>query len=293
MRIKHSGRVQEPHKHHPAVLDTRIGSSDPEIQNLKHAEIDRRYERQRKRRRNRDPFNYNEQRVQKLERLAHHRYGSTLPETDVGRNFVFAIAVHMIDAKTDRIDVTRVRQLIDELAPWYDEDDTDRLIARIARKHYRLKGEKLAALLKITFEEMQTCDLFDVMGVTTATAPPEVVAEVLAQRRERKRFRDRNWQAKRRRATGALPREQSAERRKPWKLLGISRRTYYRRRGTNSSTCILSGGVRRGNSATCTPRKPLGPWVGVPGGHLSAAFMRVAASASLAAMELSRSIGRM
>ena len=229
----------------------RYPAFDAAIDRIKHAEIAERYRHKRKGK----PFSFNEHRVKLLTHIAFYRYGPILPDNDEGRNFVFAVAVHLVDPE-------RIRQWLDEAAPWYDEDDADALIRRIARKGYRYSGPKLAKFLGLTFEDLSGPAGDRTIGrVNAIDAPPAFIAEVRARRLARKRERDRLWQANRRRAAGAVPRERSASRLKPWELLGFKCRRTWERHGkpgvANASSSILAWPQRR--RACDTPSKRLGP----------------------------------
>jgi hypothetical protein len=216
-----AGDAQADNPHPPpAVLDTRIATHDPAIQKLKHAEIAERYRKRR-------PFVFESKRVDELERLARRRYGATLPDDKLGRNFVFAVAAHLIEPE-------RIRKWIGWTAPWYPDDEADELIDRIACKRYRFSADKLASAkwLNVSYVEHQALDLI------TIGAHDMPKKERAALRRElyrpRKRALDRAWRHRQRRAKGVTPRAQyeaeSLSRRKPWDAEGISRATWYRRR---------------------------------------------------------------
>jgi hypothetical protein len=87
-------------------------------------------------------------------------------------------------------------------------------------------GDALGSLVELTdderergkFRSMRPCD--------------RDWSSVQEDRRERKRERV----ARKRAAKGAMPREQSTARLKPWEALGISRATFYRRNGETSSS---------------------------------------------------------
>ena len=236
-------------------LDTRLASRDRETQRLKHKEIRERYRRKRK------PFIFTDKRVEELQRLAHDRHGDTLPDNDEGRDFVFAIAAHLIEPK-------RIRRWLDEAAPWFDEDDADELVVRITRKRYRFRAAKLGQLLAVTWAEQTHLELDTITAIDT---PPQVIAAARAQRRARQRERGRAWQERQRRKQGRKPRTQyeaeSKSRTKPWEAEGMSRATWYRKnRETTVSITILTSGKRidtpisssrkpRRSRPTTTPRK--------------------------------------
>ena len=105
--------------------------------------------------------------------------------------------------------------------------------ASITRKH--LTADNLARFLGVTYEQRQA------IGLTT-------IGSVNVKKRARKELRkrrDRLNKERKRRAAGARPQSQSLSRTQPWRELGMSRRSWYRRNklgtpaGTTSSTPIF------------------------------------------------------
>lgn len=87
--------------------------------------------------------------------------------------------------------------------------------------------------------------------------------------RERKLRRDREYQRKKRAGRGATRREyeaNSAQRNKPWEVLGISRRTYYRRLSVVGGTGVSSlDNKEPGATYLCQPNKNIGEQSGTIG----------------------------
>jgi hypothetical protein len=87
--------------------------------------------------------------------------------------------------------------------------------------------------------------------------------------REQKRERDREWARRRRAAQGARPHAESLSRKKPWLLVGQSRRTWERKRAAKTSAVraaktsfhpLLTEGVRTDEFAsTVRAENQLGP----------------------------------
>lgn len=77
------------------------------------------------------------------------------------------------------------------------------------------------------------------LGIGTMYPVGETVEERELRRRERKRAIERERSKQRRRAMGARPRSDSLSATQPWKAMGISRRTWYRKRGTNELDTVL------------------------------------------------------
>jgi len=99
------------------------------------------------------------------------------------------------------------------------------------RKNYRYSARRMGEVLEITADEAYRFGLTTILAIDEA--PDEIQGRRNAARAKEKRMR--------REAAGAKPHATSERRAEPWKELGISRRTYYRRkqagnsRGTNSA----------------------------------------------------------
>jgi hypothetical protein len=192
----------------------------------RHREIALRYGREHR-------FDRDAARLDDLHRLAKHRYGGTLPDNADGYRFAFVMA-HVVGGPN------RIRANLAELAPWYDDDEADKLIKGVARKRYRWSADKLASSkwLNVSNAERETLG-FKTIG---AYDMPKKEREKLRRERYRptKRAKERAWRERRRRQQGKLTRAEwlqanSASRTKPWEAAGVSRRTWYRRRGTGAS----------------------------------------------------------
>jgi hypothetical protein len=178
-------------------------------------------------------FDLNSERRDELIHLAHARYGDALPDNDEGERFACVMAHHISEPN-------RVRAYLDAAAPWYDEDDADKLIKSVARKPYRWTADTLASAkwLNVSYEERQR------LGLRTIGAFDMPKKEREALRRKDYRERKRELKRRRRRANGMRPRAQyeaeSLSRTKPWETAGMSRATWYRRRETSVGPPILS-----------------------------------------------------
>jgi hypothetical protein len=117
--------------------------------------------------------------------------------------------------------------------------------AAITRRHY--SADNLARFLGVTYEQRRQIGLTTIGSVDVSKR----------NRRNLRRWRNRLAHEGRRRALGVRLRAEyevnSLSRTKPWQAEGMSRRTWYRRRGTSPSTAILilkSGGTSP--SAPCS-----------------------------------------
>jgi hypothetical protein len=180
-------------------------------------------------RRARKPYLIGDERAEELDRLAVHRYGDTLPDNAEGERFAFVMAHHIGEPN-------RVRAYLDEAAPWFDEDDADKLTKGVAKKRYRWNADKLASKewLAVSYAERQA------LGLKTIGAfdmPKKARRALWRERyRDRQRAINRAYQEQKRREHGMTPWAQSLSRIKPWEAAGISRRTWYRKRGTKVSS---------------------------------------------------------
>lgn len=106
--------------------------------------------------------------------------------------------------------------------------------ASITRKH--LSADNLARFLGVTYAQRQALRLTTIGSVNVKKRA----------RRELRKRKDRLYQNRRRRNRGARPQSESLSATQPWRELGMSRRTWYRRNklrtgtdGTTSSAAIF------------------------------------------------------
>jgi hypothetical protein len=158
------------------------------------------------------PWDYNDEVVEELDRLAEWRFGGTeLPDDEMGEKFVVIIASHIREP-------TRIRRVIGEIAPWHDEDEVERLVKRVARKQYRWRAATIAKWLNVTWAEHEVLGL---KLIGSVDKPPSVIAAEAAERTARKRERARRRKQRQRRSRGVQPRAtyeaQSLSQTQPWK----------------------------------------------------------------------------
>jgi hypothetical protein len=227
------------------------GSTDAEAVRLKRHEIAERHGRGR--------FKYDRETACLLDlyRLAKHRYGGTLPDNKEGRDFAFVLAAVVGEPK-------RIRANLAEIAPWYDDDEADRLIKSVAKRRYRWKPDTLASpkWLNVSYAERQA------LGLKTIGAYDMPKAEREKLRRERyrplKRAKERAWHERRRRKQGKPTRPawlqaNSASREKPWLAAGVSRSTWYRRCRETGCSCTYTVDKRDRTTCLTPPSQRLAP----------------------------------
>jgi hypothetical protein len=136
-----------------------------------------------------------------------------LPDNYEGRRMLRIMADHLAQLGEDH-----VRRWAAQHAPWMDDDDLDDLIEEVGPgKHW--PAAALGKALRLTNEERIHLDIRTIRPIDRTLA--QLKQDCKDRKAERKR--------QRRAEAGAKPRAQSMERTKPWRNLGISRATYFRR----------------------------------------------------------------
>lgn len=192
----------------------------PDAQTLKakRAEIRRRYAR------GRPKFSWVKRRVRDLEKTYGYYFGRPLPDDDNSRDLALIMCHHLAGAYDDPRH--SIPQWLEAWAPWLSIVDARTMVADAIAKPRRWKADTLAWRLKLD-DATRTR-----LGITTIGSV-DVSREERAARREQRKYRRL---LDRRRHSGIKPRAQyeaqAVSNAKPWLELGISRRTWYRRRGT-------------------------------------------------------------
>lgn len=167
-------------------------------------------------------------RVTELQRLRRARYPQGIPDTADGRVLVRVIVHHLAVLQGDQR--RRITGWLDEHAPWMTMGEAHELLAEIVTKPRRWRADRLAWRLKLIEADRKA------LRITTIGA----IDADKAERAKRRKERDRAMKAAARQAAGSVSRAHyealSIASTKPWIAEGISRRTWYRRRGTGPST---------------------------------------------------------
>jgi hypothetical protein len=187
-------------------------------------------------------------RVGDLRRVLRHRYGPTLPDDDAGRDDLgFLLEAISLDPKAP---AEKMACEIEVIAPWLPTIEAKQLIGDLMNLplHWRNRPAKeIGERLRLTNVEREGLRAWSI-------APVDITADELReQRKAKKRARDR----KRYKHTRADYEAKSKSKLKPWEAEGVSRRTWYRRRGTSQRSAILD-----------TKRAPVPTAVGPAGGAL-------------------------
>ncbi|WIJ26614.1 hypothetical protein [Devosia sp. RR2S18] len=129
--------------------------------------------------------------------------------------------------------------------PWAMTSELDQIIGQEGWRRYMIGADAIADMLMVSAVERQALEL---RTIGAYDVPKEVR---LAAAKIAKQERDRERQSARRRAEGRVDRqaylESSLSARKPWEALGISRRTYERRRQRDASVSPLSVSITNGD----------------------------------------------
>ncbi len=185
----------------------------------KHREIARRYAR--RKRKGLWPRTFSAIRLAELDRLYRHRYGATLPSSDMGE-VCASVAVQHIGALRDA--PRRAAAWLAHWSPWLGLASRERLIEAATSKPLRYRADKLAWKLRVTADERDGLNLRTIGAIDLPKAQRDQIAKLDKRERERQR----------RRANGAKPRKlyerNSISATKPWVDAGISRSHWYRKR---------------------------------------------------------------
>jgi hypothetical protein len=162
-------------------------------------------------------------RIRDLNKLARFRHSDgngdyILPDNDEGRIIASAIITHQRFKP-----ITWLFRFCNERAPWLDPDEIDR--SRLYPKETDALGQELRL----------PADLRDQLRIRTIGACDQTKTEraAIAKAKKRERDRERRRQGRQRRAEYIA--SHATSRTRPWEQQGISRRTWYRRRGTSMS----------------------------------------------------------
>lgn len=159
-------------------------------------------------------------RVAELSRLFSRRYGEVLPDDDAGRDDAALMAHHLAQLSGDPR--KRVMGFIELRCPWMPIAEAKALLLETIDKPRRWRADKLAWRLRLTHAERAA------LKITTIGAIDKPKSQRWQERQERTRLA----KLQRRRQAGSKPRAEylaTVSHGKPWKALGISRATWFRR----------------------------------------------------------------
>jgi hypothetical protein len=204
-------------------------------------------------------------RLGNLRKLFRDRYGSTLPDDDAGREDLHELLLPIsIGPHAD----IKMPNAIEVWAPWMQPQEAGRLIDQINLTPVWRRmptARKLGERLRLTNAERERLKLWTI-------APYNMNQHGLLQQRKAKaKARMRRLRLLQGRKPRAKYEADSANRNKPWEIEGISRRTYYRRRGT--SVCAVR--LEEAENTPVPPKKPPKPRKGWPSKAFATATQRI------------------
>jgi len=162
-------------------------------------------------------------RIAELCRLFTRRYGPQLPDDDAGRCDLEIAAHHLSQLSGDPR--KRIMPWIREWAPWATIEEIDALLAAAIVKPKHWKADQLAWRLRLIDQDRTTLEIKTIGAVDMSKS----------ERTKRRKRQAKERKEAERRAQGRKTRNEylaqfADQPTKPWILLGISRRTWYRRR---------------------------------------------------------------
>jgi hypothetical protein len=172
-------------------------------------------------------------RLGNLRKLLRARCGPTLPDDDAGREYLYELLLPVSIGPHAGIKMTNV---IGVWAPWMQEREAAEVLAHCCCTPMwrRMPTAKLLGKrLRLINDERERLKLWTI-------APYNMTPQ---QARKQRRAKDRQRKRRRRQLRGSKSRAKyeatGFSRTKPWLTAGISRRTWYRRRGTSPSAVRL------------------------------------------------------
>jgi hypothetical protein len=160
-------------------------------------------------------------RVAEIDRLLVSRYGHVLPDDDAGRDDARIMVHHLAQISGDA--PKRIAAWISARCRWMSPDEAETLTAAAISKPIRWRAPTAGAAFRLLDAERTALRI-------TTMAPVDVSEAEMAKRRK---DRDRERKAAKRRAAGAQPRKQyeagATGHGKPWIAAGISRASWYRK----------------------------------------------------------------
>lgn len=161
-------------------------------------------------------------RLREIERLLQRRHGcALLPDDDDGRDSLELVAHHIAHLHGEV--EAHIVAWAANWCPWLPQDEAEAVAQRVAAQPLKFKAATLAWRLRLT--EIERAEL------SITTIRPYGVSD--ADMAERRRRRDRQYQA-RRRALQRAGRPEPISRTRPWEAAGTSRATWYRQRASET-----------------------------------------------------------
>jgi hypothetical protein len=173
-----------------------------------------------------------------LQKVIRWRYGPVLPDDDAGREDLHEL---LLPVSLGQGDWRKMKNAIEIWAPWMNAGEALEFINRVNRTPDYLRKPTASVLgekLRLLNHERET------LGIRTIKPVDLTDEQLLEQRKAKKRARDE----RRRRKAGKKPRDaylaNALTRLKPWEAEGVSRRTWFRKRGTGQRSIKLTNSCR-------------------------------------------------
>lgn len=159
-------------------------------------------------------------RVAELMRYLRHRYGTALPNDDAGHADLLIVMNHLAHRTQPQ---RRMVAFCEQWSPWLHVDERSTLIERVLANPLKWKADTLGRALGLTLVERTALRIVTIAAV-------DVTREELHELNKRKHAAREKM---RRRKAGAVVRAEyetgSAARAEPWRAMGMSRRSWYRK----------------------------------------------------------------
>lgn len=157
-------------------------------------------------------------RLRDLNALLTARYGEVLPNDDAGRDDA-RIVCHHLAQYADGNPARRIQSWVRLRAPWMTVAELEALTVECLTRPRRWRADRLAWKLRLTERDRAALRITTIGAIDCGKAA----------RTKRRRQADIDRKRQQRQAAGAKPQAASNARIQPWKQLGISRATWYRK----------------------------------------------------------------
>lgn len=199
-------------------------------------------------------------RLREIEWVIASRYGQFLPQADIATSFIRAAALAL--SGQDMFEWCK------RWAPWTSGETIEAVMEEAKGRRYYQRADDVAELLGVTYVEREELGLNTIGACDVSKLQRRQFAKAHKQKRDRERQREK------RRAEGRRDRKsvdaQSLMHSRPWEAEQMSRRTWYRRRGTAVSQVgnLIIGDTRVPSGEFPPPPTPLRnvpPVIAAPG----------------------------
>ena len=171
------------------------------------------------------PYELGKHRLREIEKVIRSRHGVFVPDPCDTEDRGFCLAYVRCAAKAGT--KQNMKDWCARWAPWVTVLELEEISSQAGKVSGMLPADVVAKMLHVTYSERSRLSLKTIGACDVSRHHRDKLAK------ERKRERDRKRQEAKRRAEGRVDRKsQQAQTKtaiKPWKEMGVSRATYYRR----------------------------------------------------------------